>query len=146
MFTNKGEKLGEILVCLRLMLPGSKENIFVHAESIVVLLSLAHDSTDNLVGLSMISDSSNPPSRRNSFGASDYQKVNGTGYNIDSSTVSLSLTRMITWTTAYRRLPSIERMPLYPTVLLIQTILQNKSVAPTLPCPSRLIQQLSQVR
>ncbi len=36
----------------------------------------AHDSNENLTAMSGISDTSNPPSRRNSFGANDYNQVN----------------------------------------------------------------------
>ncbi len=36
---------------------------------------LAHDSNENLTGLSYTSDVSNPPSRRNSIGANDHNQV-----------------------------------------------------------------------
>ena len=39
------------------------------------LFVTAHDSNENLTGISMTSDLSNPPSRRNSIGANDYPKV-----------------------------------------------------------------------
>ncbi|CAF3922254.1 unnamed protein product [Rotaria magnacalcarata] len=55
-FSNKGDKLAELLVALRIFLPGT------------------HDSNENLTALSYISDVSNPPSRRNSFGANDYNQ------------------------------------------------------------------------
>ncbi|CAF2487401.1 unnamed protein product [Rotaria sp. Silwood2] len=53
-FSNKGDKLGELLIALRLLLPG------------------IHDSNENLTAISYTSDVSNPPSRRNSIGANDY--------------------------------------------------------------------------
>ncbi|CAF0935186.1 unnamed protein product [Adineta steineri] len=52
-FSNKGDKLGELFVSLRLFLPGP------------------HDSNENLAAMSYISETSNPPSRRNSIGAND---------------------------------------------------------------------------
>ncbi|CAF1106445.1 unnamed protein product [Rotaria sp. Silwood1] len=52
-FTNKGEKLGEVFVLLRLVLPGT------------------HDSNENLTVISVTSDISNPSSRRNSIGTHD---------------------------------------------------------------------------
>ncbi|CAF4347571.1 unnamed protein product, partial [Adineta steineri] len=55
-FTNKGDKLGEVFVSLRIFLPGT------------------HDSNENLTAMSIISDTSNPPSRRSSFGANDYNQ------------------------------------------------------------------------
>ncbi|CAF3248775.1 unnamed protein product [Rotaria socialis] len=55
-FSNKGDKLAELLVALRIFLPGT------------------HDSNENLTALSYISDVSNSPSRRNSFGANDYNQ------------------------------------------------------------------------
>ncbi|CAF2632795.1 unnamed protein product [Rotaria sp. Silwood2] len=55
-FTNKGEKLGEIFVLLRLILPGT------------------HDSNENLTAISVTSDVSNPSSRRNSIGTHDYNQ------------------------------------------------------------------------
>ncbi|CAF4440173.1 unnamed protein product, partial [Adineta steineri] len=33
-----------------------------------------HDSNENLTAMSIISDTSNPPSRRSSFGANDYNQ------------------------------------------------------------------------
>jgi hypothetical protein len=36
---------------------------------------LAHDSNENLAAMSGTSDVSNPSSRRNSFGANDYNQV-----------------------------------------------------------------------
>ena len=65
-FTNKGDKLGEVFVSLRLLMPGSKyhrlSNLFDPYFSIV-----AHDSNENLAAMSGTSDISNPPSRRNSI-------------------------------------------------------------------------------
>ncbi|CAM4925264.1 unnamed protein product [Rotaria socialis] len=55
-FTNKGEKLGEIFIALRIVLPGT------------------YDSNENLAAISFTSDASNPPSRRNSIGANDYNQ------------------------------------------------------------------------
>ncbi|CAF0800277.1 unnamed protein product [Rotaria sp. Silwood1] len=55
-FSNKSDKLGELLIALRLLLPG------------------IHDSNENITGMSYTSDVSNPSSRRNSIGASDYNQ------------------------------------------------------------------------
>ncbi|CAF1190222.1 unnamed protein product [Rotaria sordida] len=55
-FSNKGDKLGELFIALRLLLLGM------------------HDSNENLIAMSYTSDVSNPPSRRNSIGANDYNQ------------------------------------------------------------------------
>ena len=70
-FTAKGEKIGEVLVALRMILPGSAFLSLCASRNHVnhhFLIRLANDSNENLAGMSMISDTSNPPSRRNSIG------------------------------------------------------------------------------
>jgi hypothetical protein len=74
-FTNKGDKLGEVFVSLRLLLPGSKRTREYFIDSINISV-LAHDSNENLAAMSGTSDTSNPSSRRNSIGTNDYNQVN----------------------------------------------------------------------
>jgi hypothetical protein len=74
-FTAKGDKLGEIFVSLRIFLPGSKSKKIFLFISCTNFSLLAQDSNENLTAMSVISDVSNPPSRRNSIGANDYNQV-----------------------------------------------------------------------
>lgn len=78
-FTTKGEKIGEVLVALRMILPGSEFLSFCASHNDVnpdFVIRLANDSNENLAGISMISDTSNPPSRRNSIGNKVNERIN----------------------------------------------------------------------
>ena len=70
---------------------------------------LAHDSNENLASMSYTSDVSNPPSRRNSIGANDYNQVKLHQERFNNKlNIFFFYHRMINWKMVYEHINLID--------------------------------------